>query len=271
MNYIQQGLHWLGDQPMAVAVVAAALTAIALLAAFAATSRLSRAGKGAGLAMSVDLSRGADHVNDEISMHIPRVANGRRAIGPAIQDNLLFLSRWIKAPLRIGAVVPSSRRLAQAMAAQLPPEYEICVELGGGTGSLTRSLLDYGVPPEKLIVLERDPHLAALLRKKFPRVRVVQGDASRLPGILRAHGIGRVDAIMSSLPLVSMPRRLCQRIIASGFAALKPDGVFVQYTYGLMPPVSHRVAARLRFDGTLRVRIWQNIPPAAVWRYRRAA
>lgn len=271
MNYFDQSLHWLGDQPMMAAVFAAALTAIALLATFAATLRLSRGEKGGGLAMSVDLLPAADHASADRPTPARPVGTERPEGRPAIQDNLLFLSRWIKAPLRIGAVVPSSRSLARAMAAQLPPEYEICVELGGGTGSLTRSLLESGVPPEKLVVLERDPQLAALLRKRFPKVRVVQGDAGRLASILRAHGIGQVDAIMSSLPLVSMPRRVRQRVVAGGFAALKPGGVFVQYTYGLMPPVPRREAARLQFAGTLRARIWQNIPPAAVWRYRRAA
>ncbi len=187
------------------------------------------------------------------------------------QGRLLFLSRFASGPLKIGSIAPSSRGLARAMAAQLPEAFEICVELGGGTGSLTRSLLAAGVPAAKLIVIERDRSLASYLRRKFPRVQIIEGDAENLTSLLRAHGIESVDAIVSSLPLRSIPRDVRGRIVSECFAALGDDGLFVQYTYGLTAPVPDEVSRDLALEGSQIARIWKNFPPAAVWRYRRAA
>ena len=183
--------------------------------------------------------------------------------------NLLFLSRLASAPRQIGAVAPSSRRLGRAMAAELPADHRICVELGGGTGSLTRALLSAGLAPENLIVIERDPRLAAHLRKRFRGVRVIRGEAQKLTELLRAEGIGPVDAVVSGLPLRSLPRRVANAIAAESFAALREGGVFIQFTYWLLPPVSRAAAAELSIKGVARGHVWRNLPPATVWRYSR--
>jgi len=187
-----------------------------------------------------------------------------------LRDNLLFLSRLATAPREIGAVAPSGRRLGRAMAAELPDEYQICVELGGGTGSLTRALLSAGLARENLIVIERDPRLAAHLRKRFRGVRVIRGEAQELTSLLRAEGIGPVDAIVSGLPLRSLPRHVGCAIAAESFAALREGGVFIQFTYWLLPPVPRVAAAALSIEGAPCSRVWRNLPPATVWRYRRA-
>jgi len=186
-----------------------------------------------------------------------------------LRDNLLFLSRFASAPRQMGAVAPSSRRLALAMAAELPNKHQICVELGGGTGSLTRALLAAGLPRENLIVIERDARLAAHLRKRFRGVRVIRGEAQELTDLLRAEGIGPVDAIISGLPLRSLPRHVGSAIAAESFAALREGGVFIQFTYFLLPPVPRITAAKLSIEGAARSRVWRNLPPATVWRYQR--
>ena len=196
---------------------------------------------------------------------------GRMARGPFSRGRLLFLTRWAGAPLKIGSVAPSSRELGRAMAAQLPETYGICVELGGGTGSLTQTLLASGVPAERLIVVERDPRLAAYLRRRFSNLRVVQGDAAELTLILDNYGIGRVDAVISSLPLRLMARAAQRRIVAESFDALNESGLFIQYTYGLTPPVPGEVTDGLELEGHAATRVWRNLPPATVWRYKRAA
>lgn len=186
-----------------------------------------------------------------------------------IRDNLLFLSRLFTAPRQIGAVAPSSRSLGRAMAAELPDDYEYCVELGGGTGSLTRALLSAGVPRGRLIVVERDPRLAAHLRKRFRGVRVIRGEAQNLTRLLASEGIGAVDAIVSGLPLRSLPRRICDTIAQESFAALRAGGVYIQFTYLLQPPFTPAVAAQLSIDGAVQDRVWRNLPPAFVWCYQR--
>src|SRR5271163_2108119 len=93
----------------------------------------------------------------------------------------LFLKRWLRRPLAIGAVVPSGRLLAQAMAqatkAALEGRTGHVVELGAGTGEVTKALLAAGIAPERLVLIERDPELAIFLRRRFPGPRIIEGDA----------------------------------------------------------------------------------------------
>ena len=178
----------------------------------------------------------------------------------------LFLARWLKAPQQIGALFPASRHLARAMAEQIAPEAGLVIELGGGTGSVTQALLDAGLPPERLIVVERDPAFYVLLKKRFPLLRVLRGDATRLRSLVAPLGVSRAAAIVSSLPLLSMPSAMRQRIVEESFALLADRGIFVQYTYGAFSPLRRRKSG---LKGEIAERVWRNFPPASVWRFRR--
>lgn len=184
------------------------------------------------------------------------------------QDAWLFLSRWAKAPGRMGAVAPSSRALALAMAAEIPAAEALglVVELGGGTGSITSGLLESGIAPSRLVVIERDRHLAALLRQRFKGVQVICGDAGQLPELLARHGITRVAAVVSGLPLLLFPADLLERIVRGCFHVLGPQSPLIQFTYGHASPLSAE-----SFDLSARrgPKVWLNIPPATVWVYRR--
>jgi phosphatidylethanolamine/phosphatidyl-N-methylethanolamine N-methyltransferase len=185
------------------------------------------------------------------------------------QEAALFLSRWLKAPNLIGAVAPSSRALARAMAHEIDPAGSgLVIELGGGTGSITQALLERGVAPERLVVVERDRTLAAVLRHRFPNVRVVLGDAGELSTLLRPLSIRCADAVVSSLPLLSMPKALRRRIVRESFALLGEHGTLVQFTYGVASPLA---APEFGLKAEIAERIWLNFPPAAVWRFRRLA
>ena len=128
--------------------------------------------------------------------------------------------------MRSGAVAVSSPELAAAMARQVPRHPDgYVVELGGGTGSVTRALLASGVPAQRLVVIERDPTLHRYLSDHFPGVRVLLGDAVHLPSLLRRHEIGPVAAIVSSLPLLSLKRSIQLRIGAQAFAVLEPGAI----------------------------------------------
>jgi phosphatidylethanolamine/phosphatidyl-N-methylethanolamine N-methyltransferase len=186
---------------------------------------------------------------------------------PAEAEAALFLTRWLKAPHRIGALAPSSRYLARAMARQVDLRHAgFVVELGGGTGSITRALLAAGLAPERLIIVERDDRLHRLLVERFPEVRVLCGDAAHLVALLRPLGIKRVAAVVSSLPLLSMPKRLRHRIVEQCFALLDDHGSLVQFSYGLTSPLPAR---EFSVSGKLEDRVWRNFPPAAVWRFER--
>lgn len=194
----------------------------------------------------------------------------RRPRPPVLDPELaLFFGRWIKAPHRIGALAPSSRYLGQAMARQLDiRQARLVVELGGGTGSITRALLAAGLPPEKLIVVERDERLHRLLAERFPMLRVLRGDAAQLVALLRPLGITGASAIVSGLPLLSMPKRLRHRIVEQSFALLGERGSLVQFTYGIASPLPAREFA---VSGRVVARVWRNLPPAFVWRFERKA
>lgn len=190
----------------------------------------------------------------------------------ARQEELGFFLMWLRRPGRVGAVVPSGRALARAMAAHIDLEAPgAVVELGGGTGSITKAILRAGIPPEDLIVVEREAKLCRIIRARFPGVRVLCADARKLDGLLAEAGITRVKAVVSGLPLLSMERADCRQILRAAFSALEPDGEFLQFTYSPGSPVSHETRGLLGIVGKREEWVLSNLPPAAVWSYRRSA
>ncbi len=185
----------------------------------------------------------------------------------------LFLKRWLRRPFAMGAVVPSGRLLAEAMAettkAALAGRPGHVVELGAGTGEVTKALLAAGLAPERLALVERDPEFARFLRRHFPGPRIIEGDAARLPRLLAEHEVAPVAAVVSSLPLLSLPAGIVQSIVGGVFEALPRGGALVQFTYGPTPPVPRAVRERLHLDGAHGKRIWRNVPPAVVWTFTR--
>ncbi|NIA70171.1 methyltransferase domain-containing protein [Pelagibius litoralis] len=191
--------------------------------------------------------------------------------GPTLlRRNMSFLGRWLRNPKAVGAVIPSGKSLAAAMVAEIDREAEgAVIELGGGTGNITAALLDAGFPGQSITVIERDPTFHRLIAQRFPDVQVLQGDAAKLRRLLATAGVGKVKAIVSSLPLLSIPDRICLQIISEAMAVLGEDGTLVQFTYGPASPVSRRILTRLGLRGTRASWVMDNIPPAAVWRYHR--
>ncbi|HZT19784.1 MAG TPA: ribose ABC transporter permease [Dongiaceae bacterium] len=184
------------------------------------------------------------------------------------QDSRLFLRRWLKSPKHVGAIAPSSRRLADAMARLVPANASgWVIELGGGTGAITAALLRAGVRPARLAVIERDPLLHRLLSERFPSLQVILGDAARLAEAVKPLGIRRASAIVSGLPLLTFPRALQDEIVRGAFGLLAPGAPFIQFTYGPLSPVGRK---RLNLEGVLARRIIGNLPPASIWVYRRA-
>ena len=181
----------------------------------------------------------------------------------------LFLKRWLKNPGQIGAIAPSSKRLADAMARQVPHGGSgPVIELGGGTGSITEGLLRAHIAPSRLVIIERDPALHRLLQQQFPKSHVVLGDAAELVKAVQPLGITGADAVVSGLPLLIFPREIQDAIVRGVFDLLKPGAPFIQYTYGPYSPVSRE---RLGITGKVKAWVGINLPPASVWVYRRAA
>src|SRR5271163_5342719 len=181
-----------------------------------------------------------------------------------LNDTGLFLQEWLANPQRVGSVVPSSRKLAAAMAQWLPVDPESFVlELGPGTGAVTEALIERGLREEKLVAIERNPKMARLLREKFPRAQIIIGDAWHLDDLLRGRldPIESVGAVISSLPLLNFPHAEAEALTQKIRAVLKPEDNWVQYSYHLgKKQVRGAASFRLRASKI----VWLNFPPARV-------
>ena len=186
-------------------------------------------------------------------------------------DELRFFFHWLRRPGQVGAVVPSGPALAAALAAETDTEAPgAVVELGPGTGRITGALLEAGVAPGQLVAVERNASFCKLLRERFPGVRTVSGEAVALESLLQQAGAGPVKAVVSSLPLLSMTSEERRAVLSQIVAVLNSEGVLVQYTYGPAAPVPPELGAELGLIGERINWVLANLPPAAVWRYRRS-
>jgi phosphatidylethanolamine/phosphatidyl-N-methylethanolamine N-methyltransferase len=123
-----------------------------------------------------------------------------------VKNTSLFLRRWLANPLQMGSVIPSSPALCRKIAALVERrDDEVVVELGAGTGVVSRALLNAGVPPEKLVVVEIVRDMAEHLRGVLPGVNVIQGDAFELPKALPPALHGKVGTAICGIPLVMLP------------------------------------------------------------------
>ena len=182
------------------------------------------------------------------------------------KETELFFRQWLRSPKSMGAVIPSSRALARAVSREIAwRPGQVIVELGAGTGAISQGLIEFGLPPEALMMIELDRPLFEYLRERFPKVRVINGDATRLVDILRQQGVEEVGTVISGIPMVTMPLAFQRAIIEQSFAALGPGGCLLQYSYSPVVPIP---AKKLGVDARLVKLVVRNLPPATVWRFR---
>lgn len=186
----------------------------------------------------------------------------------AQSDRTRFFRSWISDPLRVAAVAPSSEFLARLITRDIEASHAPVLELGPGTGVFTNALLDRGVHEEELTLVEYGPEFATLLQHRFPQARVLRANAAKLSS-LKLFPDAPVGAVVSGLPLLSMPPRTVIAILTGAFTYLRPHGSFYQFTYGPRCPVARPILDRLglkaqRIGGTV-----CNLPPAAVYRISR--
>ena len=178
-----------------------------------------------------------------------------------------FLGTVVRNPRSVGAVAPSSRRLANHMVADIVPGSRV-IELGAGTGALTRAILACGVSPADLLAIEQNEAFSEMLRKRFPGVAVVTDNASALSR--HAHVLtGPADFVVSGLPLLLFTPGRKLRLLHQVFSVLAEQGAFHQFTYGGRCPVERAVLHRLGLEATLLRFTPMNVPPAFVYRLRR--
>jgi phosphatidylethanolamine/phosphatidyl-N-methylethanolamine N-methyltransferase len=185
----------------------------------------------------------------------------------SLDDDVRFIRTWLEKPLAMGAVTPSSRALARTMAGYVDAATPgPVIELGSGTGPITEALIAQGIDPLRLVLVEFDATFCRLLRARFPRATVVQGDAYSLKPLLAGMLQEPAAAIVSGLPLFTKPLKTRLRLLFEAFGLMASGAPFIQFTYNAVPPLPARLD-RVRAQAS--ERIWMNIPPARVWVYRR--
>ena len=187
-----------------------------------------------------------------------------------------FLSNFLRHPRTIGAVAPSSRKLAEAM---LPPvdfrAAKVVVELGAGTGAITGMIQERMGPGATLVAVELNPGAVERLRRRFQGIRVICDSAENLPQHLELLGHGPADCVISSLPWSSMTAALQVRLLASVAASLRPGGSFSTMAYlharGSAAGRGFRAELERHFGGITSSKVvWANVPPAFVYYGQRA-
>lgn len=187
--------------------------------------------------------------------------------GIRLDDEMRFIRSWLEKPLAIGAVTPSGKVLARTMARYVDPATSgPVVELGPGTGPVTEALVEEGIDPARLVLIEFNPTFCKLLRARYPTATVVQGDAYGLRHLLGGMLQRPAAAVVSGLPLVTKPVGTRLRLLREALELLRPGAPFIQFTYGVVSPIPKRLAG-VRAEAS--ERIWKNMPPARVWVYRK--
>lgn len=185
-------------------------------------------------------------------------------------DEARFLKSWLDKPLVTGAVSPSGKALAKMMARYVDPTGDgLVLEIGPGTGPVTEALIERGVAPERLVLIEYNEEFVPLLESRFPGVKVVRGDGYSVRATLGDALDKPLIATVSSLPLLTKPIAQRVALLEDCFAISRPGAPFIQFTYGLTAPIPREAIGLTTTAGSPRV--WLNLPPARVWIYRRPA
>jgi phospholipid N-methyltransferase len=199
---------------------------------------------------------------------VARMQNVRDKMAAGLVEASPFLSAFLADPRRVSAVAPSGRALAKAITAEISPHSAPVIELGPGTGTFTRRLIERGIPEDQLVLIESGNDFAQLLQALYPEARVLRMDAANLRHIALFDG-EQAGAAVSGLPLLSMSTRQMIAVLNGAFRHLRPGGAFYQFTYGPRCPVPRAILERLGLQAVRIGRAIVNVPPAGVYRITR--
>jgi len=189
------------------------------------------------------------------------------------EESRLFFKQWLKSPMQIGTFAPISLKLAHLAASQLDVSNQTTVvEIGAGTGRLTRALLAKGVSTDKLAMVELDPKMSDFLKVSLQDLyqskaqpKVIQGNAEELPRLIPTAWVGKVDYVVSAIPLMCLDETTRERIIQAALDVLNPlTGSIYHVTYSPVSPIKFMEGEILQKRV---VSLWGNVPPGFVWRF----
>ncbi|RWP28482.1 MAG: methyltransferase domain-containing protein [Mesorhizobium sp.] len=193
----------------------------------------------------------------------------RKTLAEKFDDELKFFKGWIDKPKAVGSIVPTSSITARKMASVINPMSGLPVlEVGPGTGVITRAILAHGVKPENLYAVEYSPDFVRHLRQLYPGVNVIEGDAFNLDATLGDKSGLTFDSVISGVPLLNFPVEQRVAYVESLLDRIPTGRPVVQLTYGPLSPIPPG-----RGDYTVEHFhfVIRNIPPTQLWIYRRGA
>ena len=190
-----------------------------------------------------------------------------RKFAEKFEEEVRFFKGWIDGPKTVGSVIPTSSITSRRMASVVNPASGLPVlELGPGTGVITRAILERGVKPENLYSVEYSAEFTRHLRVDFPGVNFIHGDAFDLERTLGEYRTLVFDSVVSAVPLLSFPVEKRIEIIEDLLGRIPNGRPIIQITYGALSPVPPRRGdySVVHYDFVVR-----NFPPAQLWIYRR--
>jgi phosphatidylethanolamine/phosphatidyl-N-methylethanolamine N-methyltransferase len=172
----------------------------------------------------------------------------------------MLLHEFIKNPQSIGSVLSSSPQLGKRMASYIDTAADgWVIEFGGGTGSITHEILQRGVSDRQLLVFEKSQAMACRLQRRFPSLTIVPEDAARI-SFVRLGGF-KIKAIVSSLPLRSLPQKEVLRIVQASTEMLNVGAKVIQFTYLFRSASPWLDAGMQKVSSEI---VWGNFPPAKI-------
>ncbi len=186
-----------------------------------------------------------------------------------MNENIEFLQAFLKNPAKVGSIRPSSPELAQKMVEGITPDKNSAVlELGVGTGAITKFLQEIVPDDRSYLGIELDPDLVQLLRRNFPDMAMVCGNAADTWDIHQRSGIGKIGSIICCLPFVSLPNEVGETILQQVDKFMQQGNCTFrtfQYAHGYYFPsaIKLREFMRDRYGKSKKSSlIVKNVPPA---------
>ena len=185
-----------------------------------------------------------------------------------MKENIEFLQAFLKNPLNVGAIAPSSPELARKMLDGIKPRQDsIILELGVGTGAVTRFVQELIPTDDCYFGVELNDTLVDSLKKNFPQLKIICGNACEAAALHAESGLGKVGYVLSCLPFVSLPREITERVLADVDRFMDRGCVFrtFQYAHGYYFPAAIKLREHLnrRYgDSEKSPLVIKNMPPA---------
>ncbi len=184
-----------------------------------------------------------------------------------LMDQFRFWGGVIRSPQRLGAIAPTSAAVSDVIASHISSDAQLPVlELGPGTGPVTRAILRRGIAEKDIVAIEYDSAFYTNWTRQFPDATIMQGNALHIDEVLADDGAQKFDCVVSGIPMLNFREPAHEAFLQQAFARIAPGRPIIQITYGPKSPIIVK-------DASVEVEaspwILRNLPPAKIWTYRR--